>query len=442
MIVPRPRLLVWVGLLVVPAALLSAAGPRAAVTAAAATGAFAALVVIDAILAPRRLRGLAVEFPETVRATLDREGTFEIRLRNPAGRARRIRIGLLFPPEIDTADREKPVDLPPAAPLVGLVWSCRPRRRGRSVLAGGVIECGSPLGFWGARRRVAGGTEFRVYPNPLRERQGVAAVLMRRPLAGMHARRQVGRGREFEKLREYVPGDSPEDIHWKATARRGRPITRVYQVERTQEVYLVIDGSRLSARLSGDPPAPAIERFVSAALVMALATEQQGDLFGLVAFSDRVQRFVRARRGRAHFDACREALLGLQPGAAAPDFEDFASFVRLRLRRRALLIILTDLGDPVLAEEFLRALDLVRRQHLVLVGMLRPAPARPLFTGPLPADVGEIYARLGGHLAWHDLRELARTLQLRGTGLAIVDHETLSAEIVARYLAVKQRQLL
>jgi uncharacterized protein (DUF58 family) len=442
MIVPRPRLLLWVGLLAVPAAALSAIGSRAAIAAAVATGVLTVVVLVDAFLAARPLQDLALEFPATVRTTLDREGTIELRLRNPTGRGRRIRVGLAFPAEIDSPDPERPVDLPAGAPLVSLAWSCLPRRRGCFVLAGGVVECGSPLDFWGARRRAGGATEIRVYPSPLRERAGVAAVLMRRPLAGMRPRRQVGKGREFEKLREYVPGDSPEDIHWKATARRGRPITRVYQVERTQEVYLAIDGSRLSARPAGEPPTPALERFVSAALVLALATGQQGDLFGLLAFSDRVRRFVRAGRGRSHYDACREMLLGLQPDAAAPDFEDFASFVRLRLRRRALLIVLTDLGDPVLSEEFVRALDLVRRQHLVVVGMLRPDHARPLFTGPLPAGTPEIYARLGGHLVWQGLRELGRTLQLRGSGLALVGHENLSAEIVSRYLAVKQRQLL
>ena len=72
---------------------------------------------------------------------------------------------------------------------------------------------------------------------------------MNRGAFGVHAQRQVGQGREFEKLREYAPGDSYIDIHWKATAKRGRPVTKLYQVERTQEVYVIIDASRLATAL-------------------------------------------------------------------------------------------------------------------------------------------------------------------------------------------------
>src|SRR5258708_1628120 len=73
---------------------------------------------------------------------------------------------------------------------------------------------------------------------------------LRRGSEGMRALRQIGRGREFEKLREYVPGDGFDEIHWKATARHGHPITKVFQVERTQEVYVVIDSSRLAGRFT------------------------------------------------------------------------------------------------------------------------------------------------------------------------------------------------
>ena len=88
------------------------------------------------------------------------------------------------------------------------------------------------------------------------------------------------------------PGDGFDEIDWKATARRARPITRVFQIERTQEVYAVIDTSRLSAR------GTTLDRFVSAALALGLAAERQGDLFGLVAFSDKLRQFVRARNGK------------------------------------------------------------------------------------------------------------------------------------------------
>ena len=77
---------------------------------------------------------------------------------------------------------------------------------------------------------------------------------MRRETVGAQTQRYLGRGREFEHLREYVPGDSFDDVDWKATARRGKPVTRIFQVERTQEIYAVVDSSRLPSRLEMGQP--------------------------------------------------------------------------------------------------------------------------------------------------------------------------------------------
>src|SRR5438105_2526977 len=114
-----------------------------------------------------------------------------------------------------------------------------------------LLEAASPLGFWAVRRSLPINLELRVYPNLLRERKSLAALFLNRGAFGLHAQRQIGKGRDFEKLREYIPGDSSDEIHWKATAKRGHPVTKVFQIERTQEVYVIIDASRLSARTAG-----------------------------------------------------------------------------------------------------------------------------------------------------------------------------------------------
>jgi uncharacterized protein (DUF58 family) len=297
-----------------------------------------------------------------------------------------------------------------------------------------------------------------VYPNLLSERRDLAALFLHRNAAGLHAQRQIGKGREFEKLREYSPGDSFDEIHWKATARRGRPITKVFQIERTQEVYVVIDASRLSGReaephlsAKGSPqlsPTAAqrsgttLERFITAALVLGLAAEQQGDLFGLLTFNNKVVNFVRARNGKAHYSSCRDTLYLLQSQVVTPDFDEVCTFIRLRLRRRALLVFLTSLDDPVVTESFVRNLELIRRQHLVLVNMLQPPGVAPVFSNPDVASVDDLYERLGGHLQWKNLRELEKVLQRRGVRFSLLKNERLSADLVSQYLNVKRRQAL
>ena len=264
------------------------------------------------------------------------------------------------------------------------------------------------------------------------------------------------RGREFEQLREYLPGDSYEDIHWKATARRGQPITKVYQIERTQQIYVILDGSRLSARNS-DPlghnrsslgPADypeyttIMERFAAAALVMGLAADRQGDVFGLLAFDDRVRQFVRAKNGRAHYDVCRDALYTLQAQSVTPDFEELFTFIATKIRRRALLIFLTNLDDPVLAESFTAHIDIISRKHLILVNMLKPVGAEPLFSNPSVNSTDDIYQKLGGHLLWRHLRETEKFLQRHGIGFYLLKNENLCIDLVSQYLTVKRRQIL
>ena len=441
MIVPRPRLLFWTGALAVPLAFAAAGRPVTTI----AFGTFAGFLIVavaDALAARGCLRGLDVELPDLVRLTVDRPSGIEIRVTNGTELGRRVRLGLTLPREFETPHDHRLVDLPAGSAQSRLDWSCTPRRRGRFVARGAFLEDTSPLGLWDVRRLFATRSELRVYPNLVSEGRSVAALFLRQGSLGIHARRQVGKGREFEKLREYIPGDGLDDVHWKATAKRGHPVTKVFQVERTQEVYVVLDASRLSARSWGEPKHPALDRFVTAALVLALAAERQGDLFGLVAFSDRVLSFLRARRGEAHFGACREALYTLEPQIVTPDFEEIAAFLRLRLRRRALLLFLTDLDDPVLAESFVKGLGLLARHHLVLVGMLRPGEARPVFSGPDVARLEDLYRALAGHIVWHNLQELSEVLKTRGATFLLLDRETLSADLVTRYIDIKRRQAL
>ena len=125
-----------------------------------------------------------------------------------------------------------------------------------------------------------------------------------------------------------------------------------------------------------------------------------------------------------------------------PDFDELCSCIRLRLRRRALVVFLTSLDDPLLAESFAHNMDLICRQHLILVNMVQPPGVRPVFSDPNVASLDEVYQHLGGHVLWHKLRELEKILQRRGVHFSLLDNEKLSAQLVTQYINVKQRQLI
>jgi uncharacterized protein (DUF58 family) len=446
MIVPTHRLLFWTCVVVLPFSVLATTLPATTVLSVAFIAALLLLAVLDAGLGCGKLEGLTFDFPQVVRLSKDRAGVLEMRIRNTSQKARRLRLGLPMPEEVRCSMEETRVALPAGSEFSRLEWPCQPSRRGRYLLKKIFVERSSPLGFWDVRDSLPLTSEIRVYPNLLKDRNKLAPLFLNRGALGLHAQRQVGKGRDFEKLREYSPGDSYDEIHWKATARRGHPITKVYQIERTQEIYVILDASRLSSRaLKGSSAGAAdvvLERFVTAALVLGLAAEQQGDLFGLAAFSDKLETFVRAKNGQNHYGLCRDALYSIQPKIVSPDFEELATFIRLRLRRRALLIFLTSLDDPVLAESFIRNVGLLSGQHLVLVNMLKPPDAEPLFSRGDVQSEDDLYRELGAHLRWSNLRELEKILQRRGIKFSLIDNERFSVDLVSQYLRVKQRQLL
>ncbi len=398
----------------------------------------------DVALTLKRTRPPTVTLPAVTRFSRDREGVLSVTFENPDGQARRLRFALALPSVFKSAAEEIMVDLPAGAARARIDWRCTPSRRGSFAGVMACFEGASGLGLWRVRMRTELQAELRVHPNLFSERRQLAALFLAQGRPGARVQRILGRGREFEKLRDYQPGDGFDEVHWKATAKRGRPVTKVFQAERTQEIYVVIDASRLSARpVTHDGiEQTALERYVTSALVLLLAAERQGDKFGLVVHDDRVRIFVRAGSGSKHYTACRESLLALKPSDATPDVAEIVRYLRGQIRRRALLFFLSDLTDPVLAEDFTRHVRLLSRQHLVLVGQLREPQVTPLFSGAETATDLEVYRRLAGHARWSESRTLAQKLKPIGVTLVLLENETMAGQLVEHYMKIKRRQAL
>ena len=452
MIVPTNRLILWAGIVLIPfAALVGAVSTFAALLITGLVGIFFCLVITDAILASGRLEGISVELPDIIRLSKGRQTEITIRIYNDKRIIREIRIGLPFPQEMLFTDRDMTVELPGDSKLSSISWPCRAIERGKALLERCYLEASSLLGFWTCRGSVPIHTEIRVYPDLFRENKDLNFLFQNRGI-GIHSQRRIGKGRDFEQLREYIPGDSYEDIHWKATAKRRYPVTKVFQIERTQDIYIIIDASRLSNRrtaekrnhdhIGHDPGTTIMERYITAALIMGLVTERMGDLFGFMAFSNNIDRFIRAKRGKSHFNACREALYSLQARMISPDFSELITFISMKIRRRSLLIFLTNLDDPVFADSFIGNIDILAKKHLVMVNMLNPGKARPLFVSSQVRSINGIYRDLGRHIMWDHLHDTEKRLRKRGIGFLLLDNERIHAQLAYQYLNVKQKQIL
>lgn len=397
------------------------------------------------------LDDLRVEIAPVSRLSKDNPGSLDIFFRKDQieGTQLDLALGIPYPDIIESEEEVLTVSLKGRAPFWTVKWPITSRQRGVFSVKSLYVGTHSKWRIWELRKRFDVSGEIRVYPNLRRERQQLSSLFLNRGLAGTHTQRIVGQGREYEQLREYLPGDSMVDIHWKAAAKRGELVTKTFQVERTQEIYLVIDHSRLSAqRLPGQQadakyPESTLERFVTAASVLGLVASRQGDLFGMISFHRKVTGFVRANSGRQHNQTLQDALFGLTPERVQPDFDELFSFIRMRLRRRALIIVLTDLSDPVTAQAFAERVRMVSGQHLILASMLKGEGIVPLFDEEHPVEkASDISERIAGHLEWHELRELTRSLRREGVQLSLLDHERLSVDVVNQYLAVKARQAI
>lgn len=445
MIVPSNRLIAATAAVLVPFTLGAAFYPAVFLAGSVLVVLWLALVCIDALASMSRLGGIEVEVADVVRLSKMVEGEIEMRIKSAKRPFKSIRFGLPVPESITTEQEAFRMELPKTDCWYRIKWRVRPTDCGKYALEACCMETPSPLGLWLVRRVAEAQAELRVYPNLRRERKSAAALFLNRGDYGGHLWRQVSKGREFEKLREYIPGDTYQDIHWKTTAKRQHPVTKVYQIERTQEIYVVLDSSRLSARRvdvpGSDERVTMLERYISSALMLAVAAESQGDLFGLVEFGSKPNLFLKASRGKTHFDTCRNALYTLLPEEASPDFDELVSFLRTRLRKRALLVFLTSLDDAAEAERFKESISVLSRHHLAVVNMLKPAGAEPMFSRPAQNNA-DLYAHLGGHIAWRKLHELEMHLHTIGVQFNLLDNENLSAELITQYMQIKQRQLI
>ena len=431
---PAPQMrLVWLAVFAgLPALTLAGLSAAWILPGAAVLVVCVAIAVFDLIGGERRLERVEVLLPEALRLTKNVGGSLAITIRNGSSADRQLRLAVPLPEGIESPDRVREVSVPPGDSRID--WPCTGTSRGDHPLDRIHLECGSPLGLWSVRAAKPCACQLRVYPN-LRDR-ATAALFLKMADPGFRLRRQVGKGREFDNLRHYVAGDKFEDIHWKATARRAFPIVKLFRVEHAQEVYAVIDSSRLSAR-------PGIlDSYVDAALHLALVAERQGDRFGLVTFSDRTHRFVRAKSGLDHFRLCRETIYNLRAERVSPDFREVFTSLQLNLRRRCLLVFFTSLDDTLLAETFEREVALVARRHLVLVNITESDSMRPLFAGEPPESVDSLYSGLAGQMLRNRMRRLQIGLEQRGVHLSLVTPGSIKTQVTTAYLDVKRRQVL
>jgi uncharacterized protein (DUF58 family) len=316
-----------------------------------------------------------------------------------------------------------------------LAYRLNANDRGEHVFGPVALRLLSPFRLWLAQHEVGAPTSVRVFPNFARITQyALLATDNRLSQLGVLRQRRRGEGLDFDQLREYRRDDSTRRIDWKATARVRKPIVREYQDERDQQIVFLLDcGQRMRSR---DDALSHFDHTLNSMLLLAYVALRQGDAVGFATFGHPAPRFFPPRKSAATVQMLLNATFDLQPTLQTPDYLAASQTLCGHLRKRSLVILLTNLRDeddstlqPALAQ--------LRQRHLVLVASLRETGLDMLLHKPI-ADFDDALA----YAAAVDYRQSRQTQlsRLHACGVSVLDTDApqLPVALVNRYWEMKR----
>ncbi len=401
-----------------------------------------AIVIALAILDLRRLpppSRLTVTRRWAAPLTIGAPATVEIQVHNRGAVPIEIRLMDYAGPELSRTLPERSLRVRNGE-TASASYVVEPRERGDSAMGGVALEW---QGDWQLVRRwgIAPLSQTaRVYPDLQAARQHSMYLIRSRQVALEKRRaRRPGAGREFESLRDYRPGDERRDVCWSASAKRGKLVTKLYQPERSQTVWILVDAGRLlRARAAGQT---LLDRSVTGALSLAQVALASGDRVGLLAYGRRVQQRVAPARGASHLRGLVDALAVVRAEASEANHRAAAAAVISAQKRRALIVWLTEVaetaGVPDVIEHALR----MTPTHVLLFAVMSQPDIRAL-AASLPASPTDMYRVMAAQETLGRREALLRGVRQRGALVLEVSPGELSGGLVDRYLEVKERGLL
>lgn len=319
-------------------------------------------------------------------------------------------------------------------------YTVRPVQRG--VYRYGAIQAfmSSDLGFVERRFSLDAAKEVAVYPSYLQlRRYELLAISDRLTLAGIKRVRRVAQHAEFERIKDYVPGDDRRTVNWKATARRGRMMVNQYQDERAQQVFALIDTGRvMKMPFEG---LSLLDYAINASLVISSIAMRKEDRAGLITFSDTVHDVLGASRQRGQMQKIMQVLYGQGTDHRETDMEALFGAVRRNIHQRSLLLLFTNYESVNALKRQLPYLQRLARQHLVVpIFFLNTELDKDL--KQRPTNTEDLYIHTLTERAVHEKRLIARELERSGLPAILCKPEDLTMEVINTYLQIKARGVL
>lgn len=399
-----------------------------------------AAAITDYFISRRLPAGITLRREFDKRFAIGDRTKVSLKIDNDSSQSILLRIKDEYPAEMTLGEsREAEFSVAPRS-TAEFYYHLTPPKRGRYSFGSVAVRYLSRLGLVWCQTELGEPQTVKVYPNMRRAREIELKALGAHSFLAVQRRAvRRGEGREFESMRDYVRGDELRHISWTATARRSKLTTRQYQIERDQTVVIALDAGRLmTGRIDNETK---FDTAIHATLALMSACAKAGDNCGIAVFGRRVKKYLPPKRGIDHIESVLESLYDLEPELIEPSYGRAFQFISSNLKKRAFVVILTDLVDKDSSRELLNSLKLLRPRHLPLIVTIGDRDLNAIVDRP-PPDLRDVFRQSAAEEIILQRGSALRMVESLG-GLALdVTTQTLGTRLLETYLKVKERGLI
>ena len=319
-------------------------------------------------------------------------------------------------------------------------YSLRPTERGVYSFGHVRVFVTSPIGLLLRRFTLGQPVEVKVYPSYLMLNQyELLAMSNNLTELGIKKIRRVGNNTEFEQIKDYVAGDDFRRINWRATARTTRLMVNVYQDERSQQIYNIIDKGRVMQQAFRGMTY--LDYAINASLVLSYVAIRKEDKAGIITFGDQLEDFVQASRRTGHMQKILETLYRQQTRFAESDYSSLVMGVSQHISKRSLLVLYTNFANKTSMERQLPYLVQLNRLHRLLVVFFEDDEIKA-YIKTRPNSDEEYYRHVIAEKYAHEQRLIVSKLKRHGILSLLTTPENLSVDVINKYLELKARQMI
>jgi uncharacterized protein (DUF58 family) len=329
------------------------------------------------------------------------------------------------------------------------------RRRGTAHLETLWLRWDGRYGLMRRQIRKPLGIKLRVVPNIRAVRMAAIALSRQDSILGIKDQRQLGDGSEFDALREYQPGFDRRGIDWKHSARHRRLLSKEFRSERNHQIVIAFDtghlmreplggihGRAIGSLESGQAEAlPRLDHAINAGLLLGYASLKGGDRVGLFAFDSRVRAYAQPLGGIDRFPRLQRLTADLEYAAEETNFTLGLATLSQQLKRRSLIVLMTDFVDTVTAELMVENVARLAARHLVLFVTLQDSELREII-GAEPTGTATIARAIVADGLRRERLIVFERLRRLGVQCLEAPHNRIGTDLINRYLAIKQREMI